>query len=291
MDTVAMIADAHTFALRKLTALMDEDYDGLTVAARKAKRTRRIDGAMAKKLCKLDVAYSVARHITEPKIRKFKADLLKQLHHSTDGDTSTDEGTGISSGSEAPTSAPACAAAAPRIRDLLLECDIQRFAIFDEDDPEVDGMTALRTSPPDLDFSLVVERLTISLDALSSAVRRCSEDEVNTDTPLANDDNEEFKDCCEGLCERSRAASRPTSDGEDDSFLEWLRDWRAHFATAIPAAASLAALLVDTQIQTDVWIDRDLMMDGISDDDDDITAFEAYEDLGDDFDLLPAEGA
>ena len=57
---------------------------------------------------------------------------------------------------------------------------------------------------------------------------------------------------------------------QDDDFLKWLGTWRAQFAENVPSVAAFNALLAEIQIQTDVWMDMDLMnevYDGYSDQD------------------------
>lgn len=79
MALSGVIADCHFRSLQLLTDALRSDYDGLSSAARAARRMRYIDDATAKKLVRLDVASHVARHLTTARAGSFVGGLETQL--------------------------------------------------------------------------------------------------------------------------------------------------------------------------------------------------------------------
>ena len=65
----------HGDMFRLLCGALDQDFVGLTVAARHARRAGRISHQTSKKLERLDAAFAYTRHISVPKARAF----LKQV--------------------------------------------------------------------------------------------------------------------------------------------------------------------------------------------------------------------
>ena len=84
----ALIAELHGECMRTLCA--DTDFEGLTVAARHAKRCGRIQSGTAKWLEKLDVTFHVNTHISGARSRAFYARLRADLGR---GAASTRSGT------------------------------------------------------------------------------------------------------------------------------------------------------------------------------------------------------
>lgn len=74
-DPCALLAWAHGACLRRLTGVMDMHFEGLAVAARRARRDGIIDNKRAKKLERLDIAYAVVRHASVPRMRDFVQDI------------------------------------------------------------------------------------------------------------------------------------------------------------------------------------------------------------------------
>ena len=57
-------------------------FDGLTAAARAARRRGIIDAKWAKKLERLDITFAVVRNISEERIIEFERDFIALLLHS-----------------------------------------------------------------------------------------------------------------------------------------------------------------------------------------------------------------
>jgi len=77
MDAAGLLATAHGECLRMVCDAMHADFNGLTVAARHARRDQLIDVKMLKTLTQLDIAFAYVRHITLPKDDA----LLTKLRH------------------------------------------------------------------------------------------------------------------------------------------------------------------------------------------------------------------
>ena len=78
MSALAILSELHGQCFRML-ALHVGDTDGLTVAARKAKKSRLVSSGLAKRLERLDVATHYARHATQAKAATFFARFLAEL--------------------------------------------------------------------------------------------------------------------------------------------------------------------------------------------------------------------
>ena len=87
MSVVGLLADAQHSALTVLASLFDQNFEGLSVAARAARRAGRISPGLAKKLERLDLAAHFARHATAQKVR-ILADALDAELRQTDKGTS-----------------------------------------------------------------------------------------------------------------------------------------------------------------------------------------------------------
>ena len=87
MSVVGLLTDAQHSALTVLASLFDQNFEGLSVAARAARRAGRISPGLAKKLERLDLAAHFARHATAQKVR-ILADALDAELRQTDKGTS-----------------------------------------------------------------------------------------------------------------------------------------------------------------------------------------------------------
>jgi len=74
-----ILQELHGRALRAVTQAIDEDLEGLTVAARTALRRGRIDKAQRRFLERLDISVHMNMHITQPKARRFSEQLSQRL--------------------------------------------------------------------------------------------------------------------------------------------------------------------------------------------------------------------
>ena len=83
LSVVGLLADAQHSALTVLASLFDQNFEGLSIAARAARRAGRISPGLAKKLERLDVAAHFARHATAQKVRHL-ADALDAELRQTD---------------------------------------------------------------------------------------------------------------------------------------------------------------------------------------------------------------
>ena len=77
-SATALLAELQGLALRRL-ALLVGDVQGLTVAARAAKRGGRISAATARRLERIDVSAHYSRHITDAKVALFTGELESEL--------------------------------------------------------------------------------------------------------------------------------------------------------------------------------------------------------------------
>ena len=77
-SAAALLAELHGRTFRRLT-LEVGDRMGLTVAAREARRQRRITPTLARKLERLDIATHFAQHINAVKIEAVQAWLEEEL--------------------------------------------------------------------------------------------------------------------------------------------------------------------------------------------------------------------
>ena len=74
-----MLAELHGDLLRRLSGVTNEDYEGLGVAARRVAHRGLIDGRMRKRIERIDMAFSVVRHLTGPKVATFWGELDAML--------------------------------------------------------------------------------------------------------------------------------------------------------------------------------------------------------------------
>ena len=77
-SAAALLADLHGAALRRLSSVVG-DVVGLTVAAREARRRRRVSPYLARKLERIDVAMHYSQHITPAKVGSLLAVLNGEL--------------------------------------------------------------------------------------------------------------------------------------------------------------------------------------------------------------------
>ena len=90
MTIVGLLAETHGEALRALAAAMQCDFNGLSVAARHARACGLITNKTAKHLEKVDIAFAVARHLTEVRAASFLGTLHSELHNGlVDGEKET----------------------------------------------------------------------------------------------------------------------------------------------------------------------------------------------------------
>ena len=82
---VGLLADAQSRCLVLLCDKMNFDGEGLTVAAREAKRRGLVTGPMCKKLGRLDIAAHVARHFTRTRSQRFVENLSGLLRQGATG--------------------------------------------------------------------------------------------------------------------------------------------------------------------------------------------------------------
>jgi len=75
MDAAGLIAQAHGSCLRALCASAGDHYEGLSVAARRVVTDRRL----LKRLVKLDMAYQIVRHVTEPSAARIVREVVEHL--------------------------------------------------------------------------------------------------------------------------------------------------------------------------------------------------------------------
>eukprot|EP00929_Paragymnodinium_shiwhaense_P056375 TRINITY_DN28216_c0_g1_i4.p1 TRINITY_DN28216_c0_g1~~TRINITY_DN28216_c0_g1_i4.p1 ORF type:complete len:279 (+),score=40.90 TRINITY_DN28216_c0_g1_i4:86-838(+) len=79
MDAAGLIADLHGVLLRHMSSKMDINFEGLRSAAAHARRQGLLSNSTVKKLCRLDDAYSVTRHITKVYAAGFADKVLNEL--------------------------------------------------------------------------------------------------------------------------------------------------------------------------------------------------------------------
>ena len=71
MDVAALVSLVHGRALRLLCARLQSHFQGLSAAARAARRANLIDSKLQKKLVQLDVTFAFCRHVSEPLVSDF----------------------------------------------------------------------------------------------------------------------------------------------------------------------------------------------------------------------------
>ena len=82
-SVAALLAGAQHSAFSALSSRLGKPYEGLSAAAREAKRQGVITAAMAKKCERLDVAAHWARHCTAQKCDHFVQQLVQAIDHTT----------------------------------------------------------------------------------------------------------------------------------------------------------------------------------------------------------------
>ena len=78
-SAAALISELHGFCLREICAVVKGDFDGLTTAARAARRLGVLSNKIFKRLGQLDTAFAFNRHAHEGKMDAFRAILLGEL--------------------------------------------------------------------------------------------------------------------------------------------------------------------------------------------------------------------
>ena len=76
---VALLADGQHTAVTVLSSRLGRSYEGLSAAAKAARRLGLISAAMAKKCERLDVAAHWARHCTSQKVDDFVSQLQRAI--------------------------------------------------------------------------------------------------------------------------------------------------------------------------------------------------------------------
>ena len=71
----ALLEEVRGAAVRRLCAALDQDFEGLAVAARMARKQGIIDGKWCKKLVRLDDAFSFARRLSQQRTHNIFSDL------------------------------------------------------------------------------------------------------------------------------------------------------------------------------------------------------------------------
>ena len=74
-----LMASVRGQAFRILVDATGEHYQGLSIAARRARKLGIIDDAMAKKLVQVDIAAAIVRHLSTISVEKFIVGLTAQL--------------------------------------------------------------------------------------------------------------------------------------------------------------------------------------------------------------------
>mmetsp|Transcript_62162 Transcript_62162/g.157373 ORF Transcript_62162/g.157373 Transcript_62162/m.157373 type:complete len:352 (-) Transcript_62162:81-1136(-) len=148
-STLALLSEARCLSFRRLCASLDTDFEGLTIASRKAKTTKLISPALCRRLQQLDVAYAFARHITRPRVDRLIAAVDAELAALTPcRDTTTIEKSNeifeiIDDCVNSPESPNSTSTESTRcsssytpsgVRDLCKDFEAAHFSIYDDDD-------------------------------------------------------------------------------------------------------------------------------------------------------------
>ena len=84
---VGLLADTQHTAMQVVSAPTGGDHQGLSVAAREARRRGLLSGTMANKLANLDISAHMARHTTRARMAAFLVALSADVsRHSGKGD-------------------------------------------------------------------------------------------------------------------------------------------------------------------------------------------------------------
>eukprot|EP00969_Alexandrium_andersonii_P221948 9802902-Alexandrium_andersonii.AAC.1 len=78
-DAAALIASVHGSAFRALSNHLDADVQGLTIAARLARKRGLLSAGLARRLERLDIAFAVSRHINKKKGKDLLGELYAEL--------------------------------------------------------------------------------------------------------------------------------------------------------------------------------------------------------------------
>jgi len=214
-----------------------------------------------KKLRMLDDAFKFLRHICDEE--NYLQDLLGQLStvlkdSFVQEDDSSVDGASTSTGaasspppSPRATLAPAPTASSHRVRDLSAEFEVAHFCLFQDDHDE--GREPASTS------------VCAMLPAVSEA-------------PIEHEGNEDDVSSTPGSSGDSMLLLSAAQVGSpcpliDDDHLQWLDAWKLRFASAVPPVDSYRSMITELQLQTEIWVDVDLMteaygiLDSESDDD------------------------
>eukprot|EP00401_Gymnodinium_catenatum_P082882 CAMPEP_0117619434 /NCGR_PEP_ID=MMETSP0784-20121206/86614_1 /TAXON_ID=39447 /ORGANISM="" /LENGTH=246 /DNA_ID=CAMNT_0005423323 /DNA_START=109 /DNA_END=846 /DNA_ORIENTATION=+ len=74
-----LIFEAHGYSYRRLSSFLGQDFQGLSQAARTARQQGHISSLMATKLCRLDTAFSLLRHVSSVKNDRLFVQLDNEL--------------------------------------------------------------------------------------------------------------------------------------------------------------------------------------------------------------------
>lgn len=77
----SLILLLHGDALRAISKVLQRHCEGLQQASRLARQRGIISNKLAKKLCQLDIAFNLVRHITEPSARGMMQEIEQQLEN------------------------------------------------------------------------------------------------------------------------------------------------------------------------------------------------------------------
>jgi len=281
-QVLSAIALAHEQVLRQLHApTMYKAVQLHSAALRQSK-------GLSQRLRRLDSVYAFLRHDPLGKIESLLGELngidfLHDNHSSADG-SGTSDGSGSTLSSRT--------AAAPRtalVRDVLREHVTSFFSLDDECEmcnkvTQTDTAHGVRFEDPDDTESRV--------DPVDGDNYADSDDSVGPGTPVGSGGSErcegynclvESEGCAESIGHNpfvGRGDVKGCDDFEGcDTFMVWLAEWRARFVANMLSADAYALLLADTQRQTGVWIDRELMLEDLSDDDDDLASLVSFDEV------------
>eukprot|EP00401_Gymnodinium_catenatum_P005221 CAMPEP_0117575088 /NCGR_PEP_ID=MMETSP0784-20121206/62008_1 /TAXON_ID=39447 /ORGANISM="" /LENGTH=527 /DNA_ID=CAMNT_0005374111 /DNA_START=98 /DNA_END=1681 /DNA_ORIENTATION=- len=74
-----LIFEAHGYSYRRLSSFLGQDFQGLSQAARTARQQGHISSLMATKLCRLDTAFSLLRHVSSVKNDRLFVQIDNEL--------------------------------------------------------------------------------------------------------------------------------------------------------------------------------------------------------------------
>ena len=79
MSVTSLLAELHGEAFRALCSASGRSHEGLTVAARAAKKLRIISGLTAKRMERIDIAFHMVCHVNEHKVADCLGDLRSEI--------------------------------------------------------------------------------------------------------------------------------------------------------------------------------------------------------------------